>query len=237
MMKVLVIPDVHLKPWMFQRASALLKQHVAEKAVCLMDIPDDWNMQYNLEAYEQTFDTAIWFAKEHPSTLWCYGNHDVSYVWQQKETGYSPIAPRIVCTKLQELKIALPDANQLAFIHRIDNVLFMHGGLTDNFVHDYIADEDYGNTDKVLETINQFGYTELWHDDSPLWYRPPYRFLKMYQADTMLQVVGHTPVQKIRQTGNLILCDSFSYNRDRTPHGEQKYLLLDTNTWEWNTIN
>ena len=40
-MKVLVIPDVHLKLWMFQRASELMKETGADRAVCLMDIADD----------------------------------------------------------------------------------------------------------------------------------------------------------------------------------------------------
>ena len=48
-MKIIVIPDIHLKPWMFQRASVLLKQNIADQAICLMDIADDWNQQYNLE--------------------------------------------------------------------------------------------------------------------------------------------------------------------------------------------
>lgn len=50
-MKVLVIPDVHLKPYMFHQADRLLEQGVAEKAVCLMDIPDDWDREYNIELY------------------------------------------------------------------------------------------------------------------------------------------------------------------------------------------
>ena len=32
-MKVLVIPDVHLKPWMFTRASELMKEIKADRAV------------------------------------------------------------------------------------------------------------------------------------------------------------------------------------------------------------
>ena len=40
-MKVFVIPDVHLKPWMFNRASELLKMNIADKVVCLMDIADE----------------------------------------------------------------------------------------------------------------------------------------------------------------------------------------------------
>ena len=67
-MKVLVIPDIHLKPDMFRRAGELMKQGIAEKAVCLMDIPDDWDQQYNIALYEETFDAAISFAMEYPDT-------------------------------------------------------------------------------------------------------------------------------------------------------------------------
>ena len=41
-MKVLVIPDVHLKPWMFEKAEKILKRKKAERAVCLMDLADDF---------------------------------------------------------------------------------------------------------------------------------------------------------------------------------------------------
>lgn len=50
-MKVLVIPDVHLKPWMFIRAGELLKSGIAEQAVCLMDIADDWRQEFNIDLY------------------------------------------------------------------------------------------------------------------------------------------------------------------------------------------
>lgn len=42
-MKVLVIPDVHLKPEIFQKADYLMGKKIADRAVCLMDIPDDWD--------------------------------------------------------------------------------------------------------------------------------------------------------------------------------------------------
>ena len=104
-MKILVIPDIHLKSWIF-----------------------------DIARYRDTFDRAIRFARENPDTLWCYGNHDVSYPWGKLETGYSPYAERAVISKLEELTNALPDPSQIAIIHRIDNVLFCHGGLTEDFV-------------------------------------------------------------------------------------------------------
>lgn len=70
-MKVLVIPDIHLKVWIFERARSLLEQ-----GVC----PDDWNKSYYIASYEETFNRAIAFAKEYPQTLWVYGNHELSYL-------------------------------------------------------------------------------------------------------------------------------------------------------------
>ena len=93
-MRVLVIPDIHLKPWIFDRAIA--------------------------------------FVVDYPDTLWCYGNHDVSYSWGRLESGYSPYAERTVMSKLEELENSLKSPAQINIMHRIDNVLFSHGGLKVN---------------------------------------------------------------------------------------------------------
>ena len=53
-MRVLVIPDVHLKPWMFEQAAVLMREKKADRAACLMDIPDDWGKEYDIALYEQT---------------------------------------------------------------------------------------------------------------------------------------------------------------------------------------
>lgn len=94
-----------------------------------MDIPDDWNMEFQIERNKETFDRAIAYAMDYPDTLWCYGNHDVSYPWGRLETGYSPYAERTVISKLEELENSLKSPAQINIIHRIDNVLFSHGGL------------------------------------------------------------------------------------------------------------
>ena len=231
-MKVLVIPDVHLKPWMFARASAIIEEGMADRAVCLMDIPDDFKKQFQLELYVQTYDAAISFATEYPQTLWCYGNHDLCYVWNRRETGYSVIAPRTVCKKLEALKKVLPDEKQLAYIHRIGNVLFSHGGLATSFARQYIPEDEYGDVDAVIETINGFGCEKMWQDHSPIWYRPQYYGGKLYREDTFLQVVGHTPVSEITRDKNLISCDVFSLNRMLRPIGTQEFPVIDTDTWE-----
>jgi len=239
-MKILVIPDVHLKPWMFRQAAELMENRVADKAVCLMDIADDFGKQYNMQCYRDTYDEAIRFAKRFPNTLWCYGNHDVSYLWQKKESGYSPLAPKLVCTKLKELKEALPDERQLAYIHRIDHVLFMHGGLSEAFVRKHQPAGAYEHTDSVIRKINEFGSEQIWDPVlSPIWFRPQWWVTReeMYLPDQYLQVVGHTPMKHIEQTFDcLISCDVFSTETDGTQYGSEEFLLLDTETWDWRGV-
>ena len=235
-MKVLVIPDVHLKPWIFERASELLKETKADRAVCLGDIPDDWRQEANLDLYINTFDSAIGFAKEHPETLWCYGNHDICYLWDQDETGYSPIAHSTVCEKLRVLQQTLPDKRQLAFIHRIDNVIFCHGGLAEGYVKAHFTTDQYDDIDYVIETINGFGADKMWNDFSPIWFRPQYINIRLYKSDELLQVVGHTPSISIAKEGNLISCDVFSLTKRRIPFGSQEFLLLDTVSWEFGGV-
>ncbi len=61
MSKVFVVPDVHLKPWMFEKANEVVSAG--------------------------TFDAAIAFVRKHPDTWFCYGNHDVSYLWEALHQG------------------------------------------------------------------------------------------------------------------------------------------------------
>ena len=231
-MKVLVIPDVHLKPWIFSQAGKLMKDGAADRAVCLMDIADDWNKEYDLTSYEQTYDAAISFAREFPDTLWCYGNHDVCYVWNQRESGYSPAAAYTVCRKIHELHASLRHRDQMAYLHRIDNVLFSHGGLADSFVKRYVPEEGYHDVDAVIRTVNGFGMEKMWQGNSPIWYRPQYRADPMYREEDLLQVVGHTPVNRIERYGSVISCDVFSTFQNGKPIGTQVFPVIDTEKGE-----
>lgn len=228
-MRVLAIPDVHLKPYMFDDAAKIMRSGDADIAVCLGDLADNWGQGLNITLYEQTYDAAINFAKEFPKTLWCYGNHDISYKWGMRESGYSSAAGETVRRKLAELSEAMQDKNQLAFVHRIDNVLFCHGGLSHTFVEDYAScHDDSKDIDSILNTINSLGRDELWQDDSPIWCRPQYYGYCLYEPETFLQVVGHTPVYGVKRTGNLISCDVFSTYDDGTPIGNCAFTIVYT---------
>lgn len=232
-MKVLVIPDVHLKPQMFRQAAALMRQNIAQQAVCLMDIPDDWGKEYDVALYEETYNEAIRFAKTFPETLWCYGNHDLSYFWHCLESGYSSMASYTVQRKLLDFRETAGDANPIRYVQKIDNVLFSHGGVLRAFVEEYVPNTKRDDVDAVVEKINTLGVQEMWNDASPIWLRPQHTKLKLYKPRKLLQVVGHTPVDRITKEGNLISTDVFSTYRDGRPIGTQEFLVLDTLTWEY----
>lgn len=232
-MKVLVIPDVHLKPVMFLQAAALMRQGIAKRAVCLMDIPDDWDKQYDIELYGKTFDEAIRFAMAFPDTLWCYGNHDLSYLWNRLESGYSSMAAYTVQRKLMDLRLAVSNDHSIQYIHKIDHVLFSHGGVADDFVREYVSGLKYHDVDFVVDKINKLGPKEMWKDGSPIWLRPQHKKIKLYKPRKLLQVAGHTPVAEITREGNVISCDVFSTYPDGQSIGSREFLLLDTQTWEY----
>ena len=232
-MKVLVIPDVHLKPHIFDRAQQLINEGLADLSVSLMDISDDFGKQYDIALYEQTWDRAIRYQQDNPATLWCYGNHDLSYVWDCLETGFSTYAISTINNKFNRLKATLPSLDQMKYIHRIDNVMFMHGGLTDKFVKRYVDEDKLSDPDKVIRAVNRLSPDIMWQEDSPLWFRPQYNDEHMYGAPALTQAVGHTPVKHISKEGSVISCDVFSTFRDGTPIGTCEFAVIDTVTAEF----
>ena len=217
---------------MFQQAAALMDQGIADQAVCLMDIADDWGKESDLASYERAYDEAIRFAEKFPKTLWCYGNHDLSYLWYRYESGYSSMASLTVQRKLLDFRAAVPDM-QKAYVHRIDNVLFSHGGLAKMFVEEYVPKSKYNDVDAVLEKVNSLGVNEMWYNLSPIWFRPQESKFSLYKPRKLLQVVGHTPMKQITRFGNCISTDVFSTYRDGRPIGTEEFLVLDTETWEY----
>ena len=59
---------------------------------------------------------------------------------------------------------------------------------------------------------------------------------KMYGDEKILQVVGHTPVEKIYREGNVISCDVFSTYRDGRAIGTEEFAVVDTESWEYGGV-
>ena len=152
-----------------------------------------------------------------------------------KSTSY--YAEETVYEKLKELRGFLEDHERLKYIHRIDNVLFMHGGLTDEFLKAFSKASHYNDVDAVISEINELGRGRMWQNYSPIWLRPQYGNYRMYKPRKLLQVVGHTPVKEIKKEGNVISCDTFSTYRNGDPFGTMEFLLLDTETWSYKGVS
>lgn len=239
--RVLVIPDVHLKPWMFKEADRIMQDGKADRTVCLMDLADEWGKEYDTDIYKETYEAACEFQAKHEDTVWCCGNHDLAYLWLQIESGFSPLAGDIVQDGIRRLRQAVPDLDQIGYIHRIGNILFSHAGLTDLYVKQYVFPclmPEERDIDSVIEKINSFGKNRLWNNDSPIWVRPQERFSGekpeklLYRPEKYTQVVGHTPVKKAEKTGPLISTDVFSVRSDGSFIGDNAFPIIDTKAGE-----
>ncbi len=224
MSRVLVIPDIHLKPWIFDKAEKVNKDSY-DDIVILGDLVDDWGKGNNIDLYKETLDRAVEFAKSHECSLWCYGNHDVSYLWGEMESGYSVVARETVIEGITKLEHVVED--RYKFVHKIDDVLFSHAGLTETFVLHFCG-YHVKEIEDILAKINKMRKESLWRDSSPIWARPQCDFYRMFRDDKYYQVVGHTPVEAPLDECGVLTLDLFSTKTDGTPYGNQKIYIIDT---------
>ena len=171
-MKMLVIPDAHLKDLFSPAADILEKMDYRESllpehkrqtlgAVFLGDLADDWGQEGNLKLYEETFNHAIDFVKNYQekyAIYYCLGNHDISYVWGKSESGYSFAAQDCVRRKLRELRDAFIDKSRFSFIQCIDNCVFSHAGISWSFVQKYAdcsAMDRRAMIDDLIRSVNE----------------------------------------------------------------------------------
>ncbi len=224
MSRVLVIPDVHLKPWIFDKADKVTRDSY-DDIVILGDLVDDWNRGNDLDVYRETLDRAAEFGKTHDKSLWCYGNHDVSYLWDAMESGYSIQARETVIEGITKLEHVLED--RYRFVHKIENTLFSHAGLTETFVL-HACGYHIKDIDEIITIINHMKKDQLWRNSSPIWARPQNDFYRMFRDDVFYQVVGHTPVEEPLNLGGVLSLDLFSTYSDGSAYGNQKLYIVDT---------
>ena len=234
MSKVLIIPDVHLKPWMFAQASELAGS--CDRIVLLGDLVDDWNCGDNKELYIQTLDAARRFAADFPESLWCYGNHDYCYLHCDEglyNSGFSDSLKYLVRNELRKLEDVVGERYKI--VHHIDGVLFSHGGVNEGYFRKIRRRLGEDTTlDECIEFTNEVASsTILWEDYSPLWFRPREPFGVSGGVEGVCQVVGHTPVKEPSWVGDILIADTFSTFSGGTPIGTQTFIVFDTETQDY----
>lgn len=229
----LIIPDVHLKPFIFDRAERILGSGQADFAVQIGDLVDDWGQITNVGKYNQTMKRAYDFHKAHPDTLWVMGNHDYDYVHSFPGTmssGHSQLAEVDVSEWMAELA-DIGAAPQI--LHIVDNVIFTHAGLIESWMA-RLPSLDVEDDETLARLVNCAAPATLFVEDSPLWARPQLRpEEKAYNYRNCLQVVGHTPVEAVNLEDNFLSTDTFSTYRDGVPFGDQTFAIVDTVTRKW----
>lgn len=237
MSKVFVIPDVHLKPWMFERASELAGEF--DRIVLLGDLVDDWGRGDDKGAYVDTLETARKFAIDFPESLWCYGNHDYCYLHCDEgiyNSGFSDSLKYLVRNELCKLEEVV--GGRCKVVHQVDGVLFSHGGVSEAYFRKIAqrlgADVTVG---ECIEFTNEIASSEfLWEDSSPLWLRPSEESDVLGGVKGFRQIVGHTPVSEPTWVGDILVADTFSTYPNGAPIGTQAFVAYDTDTHEFEEI-
>ena len=256
-MKVLVIPDIHLKPYMIEDARNILDTTPdIDGIVFLGDVVDDFGEQRNIKLYEETLNALISFCKgykESHSVYFCIGNHDISYMWHKWQSGTSDSiqVEKLIREKLRVLKHLLGE--NMNFVNKVDNILFSHAGISIPFIYFNNLDDKIvewysnvlSNPDKtykipnidinyIVDRINKCRSKELWDDISPIWIRvEDDRYTKFLLPNTY-QIVGHTPQRHVFKLNNdknnstMVICDTHSTHRNKSKYGDCSYVVADT---------
>lgn len=237
MSRAVIIPDVHLKPRLFDIAEQVINSGNADFAIQLGDMVDDWGEGFNISLYGRTLQRAIKFQEDHPDTLWVMGNHDYGYWkanWGVRETGHSKFVEDEVLSFLQQLE---RKGGQQKIMHIVDGCIFTHAGLSCEWVERQrqlvgMENSHIPDRDELLRLVNNASADELWQENSPIWWRP--------QEDTTcgvfpckLQVVGHTPVGSAIEEDGVLSTDTFSTYRNGAPIGDGRMVIIDTEKGTW----
>lgn len=231
MSKVLVIPDVHLKPEMFDHAEAILKAGKADYAVQLGDLVDDWGKGTNIKAYEDTFERAIKFANDFPNTVWVCGNHDFAYLYKKTPSGHSLLARDTVSRGMAKLIDFSTPERVPRIMFRDTKVLFSHAGISLNFLPPELRNRPISD---VMTWVNSAEARLLWQDESPLWWRPLDEggsgITNAYRTEHIFQATGHTPVEFPIVDGDsgIMLFDTWSTCSDGSQFGNKTLCVIDT---------
>lgn len=217
MSKVLVVPDPHLKIEVIEHGLELADKLNCDSVVILGDYFDDWDAP--LEKYVEMRDYLQTLLRKRPNVFPLIGNHELSYLgWPC--SGYKAEAVHIVRPLIENDYRFLLNAE-------IDGVLYTHAGVTrgwikankiipDNIVRYHMGKENGASmTGQYLEALEKFDlYAQAGParggrmQPSPLW--ADLDELVIDALGKYIQVVGHTPVNRIEKVGNCYFTDVFS---------------------------
>ena len=232
-MKLLVCGDIHCKPDILRKALEATKW---DKFIFLGDACDNWGatQEQNIEMVKLLMDMKN---KYEDAFVWLLGNHDWGYYdTSVRMSGHILMGESNVHYLMKEAKSMW----DLFYFDGPTQTLFTHAGMGWDFLKETsgISVYDLRNMPGVNNPLNYIGPSCGGYSLSPsfIWARPdevdalPTEVVKH-------QVVGHTPVEKIKKMNGLLVCDTFSQMPDGSFIGDKSLLLIDNQTGEAKAIN
>lgn len=213
---------------LLDRAEEVLKSEKIEQIIALGDYVDDWGASRLVyETFAQRFAQ---FDEAHPTTLYCWGNHDFQYYYgvPSKSTGYvSSMIPLV-----QAMLKPLVDQQRISVVHKIDHCLFSHAGLEARWVTKNRPTKSTKGS--PVTWVNHASPRVLWQPNSPLWRRPSPTSTSY--SPKILQVVGHTPYPLLFQDNGFLYTDTWSDTQTHQPIGDHSLAIVDTETGAWDAV-
>lgn len=203
-MKIVAIGDIHgSQDW----KKIIEKEKDADVFIFLADYLDSrtFSREEELKNLQEIIDLKIEPEKE---IIRLIGNHDFHYfpeILDSSTSGYSSAFKLIVSPILDQ------NRNLFKICHKIDNFLFSHAGVSNDFMEEHFKNE--WNLENLVDKVNDlfiyqprelaFNGRNPYGDDvyqTPIWIRP--RSLMASNKKTpihnhFIQVVGHTRMYKI----------------------------------------
>lgn len=196
-MKILAVGDIHTKTWIINEVKNLIDNY--DCVVFVGDYADDWQAT-PLDSIN-TWKELRSLSHSNRKVKLVAGNHDYIYahVTPSKQSGYRYETQLLINSP--ENKGLLEWLRNLPITLEIDGVTYSHAGVVD-----------------------EWGGSDLWTDNSPLWARPANTSLNYNLSP---QVFGHTPSATCWEVKPDIWCiDTFSTFENGLPIGDGTVLEI-----------
>lgn len=229
----LFVGDTHLQ---FGLIESFIKETVksenVEQIVFVGDYLDQWNCDTNGQLYINELKLLLNFkremTKQNIDVIFLVGNHDVPYLTQQyeyyscKQTNY-----------LNKIRLLLEQLQPQIAFKVTDNVIVSHAG----YINEHDMKESHFKP-WFFDLIEEYTYLQnkvgqsrggVYFYGGVLWMD----LQDLLTIDTNFkQIVGHTPVQTIDTTKNVIGIDTFSLTSSYNEIGDGSVLVYKDNEFK-----
>lgn len=229
-MKTIVIGDLHLQgSVILPLIDKVIDEYKIERVVLLGDYFDQWGQNFNSNLYEREVKYLKTWVLNHREqgllVIPLIGNHDAPYLLGLLK--HYSISDTYIVQLIKETLLELG----VQVCTEVVDYLISHAGFAGEQAPEawYDAPITLENFEALNGLENTVGYVRggMDREGSPLWADYKYELTLNPNGYYPKQIVGHTPVAKGSQLGQLWGMDTFSLYQDYSPIGNGDILLIE----------